>query len=158
MEPNQETSENQLPSRRLMRKTRPSGVDEKHPDPRIEHVLTPHYSLLCQRVRTSVENRHNSVRLRNHVQNSHASESECIHHHYKCQFRPLYFHNTWLRHFNEDEREEMMLVTTGGHLGHILRVVFLLVPEEKFVHPPQNGPLPQVASSLHKESRLKRTC
>ena len=38
MEPNQETSESQLPSRRLMRKTPPSGVDEKHPNPRIEHV------------------------------------------------------------------------------------------------------------------------
>ena len=38
MEPSQETSENQHPSRRLMRKTPPSGVNEKHPDPRIEHV------------------------------------------------------------------------------------------------------------------------
>ena len=38
MEPDQEMSESQLPSRRLMRKTPPSGVDEKHPDPRIEHV------------------------------------------------------------------------------------------------------------------------
>ena len=38
MEPNQETSESQLPSRRLMRKTPPSGVDEKHPDSQIEHV------------------------------------------------------------------------------------------------------------------------
>ena len=38
MEPNQETSESQLPSRRLMRKTRPSGVDEKNPDSQIEHV------------------------------------------------------------------------------------------------------------------------
>ena len=33
-----ETPENQLLSRRLMRKTPPSGVDEKHPDPRNEHV------------------------------------------------------------------------------------------------------------------------
>ena len=48
----------------------------------------------------------------------------------------------------EDEKEEMMLVTT----------VFLLVPGEKFVHPHQSGPLPQVVSSLHKESRLKRIC
>ena len=38
MEPNQETSESQLPSRRLMRKTPPSGVDEKHPDSQIQHV------------------------------------------------------------------------------------------------------------------------
>ena len=38
MEPNQETSKSQLPSRRLMRKTPPSGVDEKHPDSQIEHV------------------------------------------------------------------------------------------------------------------------
>ena len=32
MEPNQETSKSQLPSRRLMRKTSPSGVDGTHPD------------------------------------------------------------------------------------------------------------------------------
>ena len=38
MEPNQETSKSQLPSRRIMRKTPPSGVDEKHPDSQIEHV------------------------------------------------------------------------------------------------------------------------
>ena len=38
MEPNQETSKSQLPSRRLMRKTPPSGVDEKHPDSQFEHV------------------------------------------------------------------------------------------------------------------------
>ena len=38
MEPNQETSESQLPSRRLVRKTPRSGVDEKHPDSQIEHV------------------------------------------------------------------------------------------------------------------------
>ena len=38
MEPNQEMSESQLLSRRLMRKTPPSGVDEKHPDSQIEHV------------------------------------------------------------------------------------------------------------------------
>ena len=38
MGPNQETSKSQLPSRRLMRKTPPSGVDEKHPDSQIEHV------------------------------------------------------------------------------------------------------------------------
>ena len=38
MEPNQETSESQLPSRRLMRKTPPSEVDEKNPHPQIEHV------------------------------------------------------------------------------------------------------------------------
>ena len=34
MEPNHETSKSQLPSRQLMRKTPPSGVDEKHPDVR----------------------------------------------------------------------------------------------------------------------------
>ena len=38
MEPNQETSESQLPSRRLLRKTPPSEVDEKHSDSQIEHV------------------------------------------------------------------------------------------------------------------------
>ena len=38
MKPNQETSKSQLPSRRLMRKTLLSGVDEKHPDSQIEHV------------------------------------------------------------------------------------------------------------------------
>ena len=38
VEPSPETLENQLPSRRLMRKTPPSGVDEKHPDSQIEHV------------------------------------------------------------------------------------------------------------------------
>ena len=38
MEPNQETSESQLPSRRLVRKTPPSEVDEKHSDSLIEHV------------------------------------------------------------------------------------------------------------------------
>ena len=38
MEPNQETSKSQLPSRRPMRKTPPSGVDEKHPGSQIEHV------------------------------------------------------------------------------------------------------------------------
>ena len=38
MEPNQETSKSQLPSCRLMRKSPPSGVDEKHPDSQIEHV------------------------------------------------------------------------------------------------------------------------
>ena len=106
MEPNQEMSESQLPSRRLMRKTPPSGVDEKHPDPRIEHVgqtpvdapLQPTAKLettFFASVRTSVE-----TDTRNHVQNSHASESECIHHHYQCQFRPLHFHDTWLRQFN----------------------------------------------------------
>ena len=39
MELNQEMPENQLPSRRLMRKTPPSEVDAKHPDPRNEHVV-----------------------------------------------------------------------------------------------------------------------
>ena len=38
MELNQKTPDNQLPSRRLVRKTPPSEVDEKHPDPRKEHV------------------------------------------------------------------------------------------------------------------------
>ena len=38
MEPNQEMSKGQLPSRQLVRKTPPSGVDEKHPDSQIEHV------------------------------------------------------------------------------------------------------------------------
>ena len=38
MESNQETSKSQLLSRRLMRKTPPSGVDEKHTDSQIEHV------------------------------------------------------------------------------------------------------------------------
>ena len=38
MEPNQETSESQLPSRRLVRKIPPSEVDEKHSDSQIEHV------------------------------------------------------------------------------------------------------------------------
>ena len=38
MEPDQLTSESQLPSRRLVRKTPPSEVDEKHSDSQIEHV------------------------------------------------------------------------------------------------------------------------
>ena len=38
MEPNQETSESQLPSRRLVRKTPPSEVHVKHSDSQIEHV------------------------------------------------------------------------------------------------------------------------
>ena len=38
MELNQETPEN-LPSRRLVRKTPPPEVDEKHPDPQNEHVV-----------------------------------------------------------------------------------------------------------------------
>ena len=38
MKPDQETSESKLPSRWLMRKTPPSGVDEKHSDSQIEHV------------------------------------------------------------------------------------------------------------------------
>ena len=38
MEPSQETSEGQLPSRRLVRKTPPSEVDGKHSDSQIEHV------------------------------------------------------------------------------------------------------------------------
>ena len=38
MEPNQETSKSQLPSRWLMWKTPPSGVDEKHPVSQTEHV------------------------------------------------------------------------------------------------------------------------
>ena len=85
------------------------------PNPRIEHVeqtpvdapLQPTVELettpFCQRL-NQCRNRHNSVRLRNHVQNSHASESECIHHHYQCQFRPLHFHNFWLRQFNRSVR------------------------------------------------------
>ena len=38
MEPNQETSKSQLPSRGLVRKTPPPEVDEKHSDSQIEHV------------------------------------------------------------------------------------------------------------------------
>ena len=40
MELNQETSESQLPSHRLMRKTPPSGVDEKHPDSQLSMTNT----------------------------------------------------------------------------------------------------------------------
>ena len=38
MEPNQDTSESQLPSRRLVRKIPSSEVDVKHSDSQIEHV------------------------------------------------------------------------------------------------------------------------
>ena len=148
VEPSQETRNSQLPSdrRRLVRKTLPSRVDGTHPDPRNEHfVQTPADAPSQHELPTSMEqldvrqptveletttfcqcynqcrNRHNLARLRNHVQNSHESESECIHHHCQCQFRPLPFHNTSPRRFKqvgesvedpEEEEEEMMLVTT----------------------------------------------
>ena len=48
----------------------------------------------------------------------------------------------------EEEEEQMMLVTLW-RLGHDLEAVFLLVPGESVIHPPQNGPLPRVANSLH---------
>ena len=55
------------------------------------------------------------------MQNSHASEKECIHHHCQCQFRPLHIHKKIAETVPqvddfvqdpEDEKEEMMLVTT----------------------------------------------
>ena len=124
VEPSQETPENQLPSdrRRLVRKTPPSGVDGTRPDPRNEHVVqTPADAPSQHELPTSMEQldvRQPTVelettpflpvletvskptRLRNHVQNSHVSESECIHHHCQCQFRPFHFHTTSLRRFS----------------------------------------------------------
>ena len=49
----------------------------------------------------------------------------------------------------EEKEEEMVLVATTQQ-GHDLKAVFSLMPDERFIHPLQNGPLPRVASSLQK--------
>ena len=53
-----------------------------------------------------------------------------------------------------EAHEQVGRVEVHGHLGHFLRVVFLLVLGEKFIHFPQSGPLPQVVSSLQRDQSL----
>ena len=157
MEPNQETSENQLPSRRLMRKTPPSGVEEKHPDPRIEHVrqtpvdapLQPTVELETRPFLPASEPVSKPTQL-SETTEPRAKQPRIGERVYPSPL-PMPIPSTPLsQHLPEtvqqvgefvedpeDENEEMMLVTTVAP-GDILRVVFLLVPGEKFVRPPQN--------------------
>ena len=57
----------------------------------------------------------------------------------------------------EDEKEEMMLVTTVAPGPHSEGCLLAGARREIF-HLPQNGPLPQVMSSLQKGLKLKRIC
>ena len=57
----------------------------------------------------------------------------------------------------EDEKEEMMLVTTAAPGPHS-EGCLLAGDRREFIHLHQNGPLPQVVSSLQKGSKLKRIC
>ena len=104
MEPNQETSESQLSSRRLMRKTPPSGVDEKHPNPRIEHVEPiPVDAPLQPTVELETASFFPALGpVSKPIQLSETTEprAKCIHHHCQCQFRPLHVHKTLLRQFD----------------------------------------------------------
>ena len=172
MELNQETPENQLPSGRFVRKTPPLEVHEKHPDPRKERVgQTSVDAPLQHELPKSMEKldvRQPTVELKkapclpvlepisNPTKLSEATEPRAK--------QPRIGER--LRQFDRSVNLWKILKKIKRnwcwwqqwHLSHILGVFFLLVPGEKFIHPFQNGPLPQVVSSLHKESRLKRTC
>ena len=97
------TPQHELPTDRAIgSQTADSGIWKQHP--------------LCQ-CQNRCRDRHSPVRQRNHVPNSHVSESECIHHLCQCQFHPLHFHSASLRQFKRlvslwKVLEEMMLVTT----------------------------------------------
>ena len=58
----------------------------------------------------------------------------------------------------EDEKEEMMLVTTVAPGPHSEGCLLAGARREIYIHLLQNGPLPQVVRSLQKGSKLKRIC
>ena len=55
----------------------------------------------------------------------------------------------------EERRKRKWCLGQPCRLGYDLKAVFLLVPDERFIHPPQNGPLPRVVGSSQKGNKVE---